>query len=458
VSATSSTERRLTSREQTNSPQIRSRDNLGRHKDAIIAQQAASRIDRPPPCPLPNARLSEAIARGDFMDLTRDTSNEEVFDTPLLRPSIAIAQGENRPIPLQRESAPVVGNPPLVEPAIETTRSKSGPVGNITTERQRRAKAQRDKIERLTVQRTDAEMMRMIREPISGVGELHNTGWTYVMQVEIRGRKLVKIGCTKDGAQKRADAITSKCGETVKVESVDDSGEIRFCERAEALAKLELKMTTYEFTCTCDRNTRHTEYFDVDYDTAVRVVRRWSTFCSLSPYNFAGQLSKIWSNRLRRKHVLRPTLVEPRKIGALLGTWDDFVYVPWTREVLDDLQIVVENFNDYGSPVCCMLFTLTLLQLWPNLMMLCFHALCIFWFSARTMTDNGSLSGHLFRKVFSVSLPWKERQLFSKGVESRIPPERSLQDPFDHEDSGTVVLEQLVPFRVPGTYQADLTL
>jgi hypothetical protein len=383
------------------------------------------------------------------MDLTGDSTDED-FDTPLLRPSTENARGEDRPAPLQRESAPVVGSSPLVEPAVEAMRSESSPVGNIPTESERRANVRRAKSEKMTVPRTDSEMMKLVQKPILGVGELHNTGWTYVMQVEIHGRKLVKIGCTGRGGHERGDTITSKCGATVKVDSVDDSGEIRFYARAEALAKLELNMKRHEFTCTCDRNPYHTEYFDVDYDTALRVVRRWSRFCSLSPYNFAGQLSKIWSNRLRRKHKLRPTFVEPRKIDSLLETWDDFVYVSWTREVLDDVQVAVQNFRDYGSPLCCMLLTLTALRLHWGMFFV--HAVSILWFSATTMTENSSAYGRLLRHVFRVSLPWEECQLSLKGVERRILPERSQEDQFDHEDSGTEEMEQLVPLRFPGTY------
>lgn len=438
---------------------MESRNKQARDKDATIAQQAAPRTKRPPPCPLTSARLPEAMARDDFMDLTLDSSDEAVFDTPPPIPNTEHARGENRPAPLHRESAPIVGNPPPVEPPVVTMRSRSDPAGNIPTEKERRAKVRRERMEKMTVQRTDKEMTRMIKTPVSGAGKLHTMGWTYVMQVEIHGRKFVKIGYSKDGSHKRADTISSKCRETVQVKNVDDSGEIRYCERAEALAKLELRMAKYEFACTCDGRPWHTEYFDVDYDTAVRVVGRWSTFCSLNPYNFAGHLSKNWSNRLQRKYVLRPAIVEPRNVDTLMVTWDDFVYVSVTRAVLDDVQVAIENWNDYCSPICGMLFTLTLLQRRPDsTIRFWLHAICILWFSMRTMTDNNFLFGHVFRKVFDVSLPWKERQLLSKGVESRVLPERSQQDHSEHDNGGTVEIDLLVPLRVPGSFEAGLTV
>jgi len=151
-------------------------------------------------------------------------------------------------------------------------------------------------------------------------------------------------------------------------------------------------MARLEFTCSCEAKTQHTEYFDIDHKTALRVVRRWSTFCSLGPYNSMGQLSRIWSNRLQRKIKLQPITVETRDIGKLLGTWDAFVYVPWTTEILDDLQVAVENVNSYGPSIFCILFTLVLLQLWRDSVPILFlHAFCILWFSAKTLTKGSSL-------------------------------------------------------------------
>ena len=184
------------------------------------------------------------------------------------------------------------------------------------------------KIDKLTVQRTDSEMRKLIVKSISDVSDLHSKGWVYVLQVKINGQSAVKIGSTKKGSYVRADKIGTACRGAIKIENVDDSGEVRFYGRTEDLAKMELKMARLEFTCSCEAKTQHTEHFDIDHKTALRVIRRWSTFCSLGPYNSMGQLSRIWSNRLQRKIKLQPITVEMRDIGKLLGTWDAFVYVP----------------------------------------------------------------------------------------------------------------------------------
>lgn len=120
------------------------------------------------------------MARDNFVDLTVDDSAEDTSttETRSLRPQTENAQRqEARPALLQSESAPVAGvTPRPAEPVSGTPRSRSEPVIANPTARERRAAAQRAKIDKLTVQRTDSEMRKLIVNPISDVSDLQSCG------------------------------------------------------------------------------------------------------------------------------------------------------------------------------------------------------------------------------------------------------------------------------------------
>lgn len=162
-------------------------------------------------------------------------------------------------------------------------------------------KSRRGRATTLKPSQVDEEIIRVLGMPVDTKrlpeGEI---GYNYLLEVitaQGDGKKILKIGVTKDPGERRSRDIINVC-KHLHVEQQDDPERlpIRLYQKAEKLMHAELKNFLYSFHCLC--GTEHREYFDVNTEVARDVVRRWRAFCRREPYDSDGNLRPFWQQRL----------------------------------------------------------------------------------------------------------------------------------------------------------------
>lgn len=156
-----------------------------------------------------------------------------------------------------------------------------------------------------------------------------------------------KVGFTTGPTYKRQKNIFNDC-QHHSIRGQYDPGHvaIRLCQRAESLIHAELARHRYNFDCMC-RVHDHREYFDVDPQLALEVIRRWRTFCMREPYDAKGRLQPFWEDRLRdmdRRQRLRADLdmTERRK------QWDRFVHATLLDAIWYDVAASLRKLQERG--------------------------------------------------------------------------------------------------------------
>ncbi|KAF2113333.1 T5orf172 domain-containing protein [Lophiotrema nucula] len=111
----------------------------------------------------------------------------------------------------------------------------------------------------------------------------------------------LKIGYTTQLLSNRQKELEKQC--STELEIVYYTKRIRDYDRAEKLTHLDLAAFCRPFSCSsCKKKDgtprMHREYFEVNEDTAIKTVKRWTRFLELKPYEERGRLRKEWFRRL----------------------------------------------------------------------------------------------------------------------------------------------------------------
>lgn len=128
------------------------------------------------------------------------------------------------------------------------------------------------------------------------------SGYVYVLKrrqdaefVDGDDTPVVKVGSSFDPIS-RCKKIEKECRLDLEQVINREQRLLRQCGLAEKLAQKELAPWKHKFHCRCD--TKHGEYFQVSDTDALKVVRRWVTFCHRRPWDDHGRLKSFWARRL----------------------------------------------------------------------------------------------------------------------------------------------------------------
>ncbi|KAJ8125054.1 hypothetical protein O1611_g8586 [Lasiodiplodia mahajangana] len=195
--------------------------------------------------------------------------------------------------------------PPEPRPSIPSS-SKSAPallqhdpIGDADSPLYRK----REKANKLSLLDVDQNIMNKLEPQFTKNqgGAVDGGGYVYLLKVTPKNEphKIIrKLGHTDRTVKERASEIKNMCHHDVADPEEDPEDRlIAFSHRAEKLAQTELTKRLYQFTCACGK--AHKEYFDVEKDVALEIIRRWRTFCGLRPYDAHGKLLPFWNHRLQ---------------------------------------------------------------------------------------------------------------------------------------------------------------
>jgi hypothetical protein len=130
------------------------------------------------------------------------------------------------------------------------------------------------------------QMDRLMRD------RMNVNSYIYVYTATVKSKQVVKIGVT-DNLKQRLEQV-EKC---TQFEDLVErySAKVLFRKRAEDLAHLELSHFQWDDECSCGK--AHREWFTVDANVAVQVVKRWVDFVQHA-YDSRGTLRDHWSQRV----------------------------------------------------------------------------------------------------------------------------------------------------------------
>lgn len=165
----------------------------------------------------------------------------------------------------------------------------------------------------------NAALAKKIKKP----GKNTNAGINYILEADIGGKTLIKLGLTETDCDSRMKQIEARCRPT-RIQVVDPGQwQIPHVKAAEKLIHEELRHLNHRFVCKgC--SSEHREYFIVDIGVATEVTERWTTFCESEPWCEDGSLHPFWEHRL--KNTMRTArLLKDHDHKARGKLWKAFV-------------------------------------------------------------------------------------------------------------------------------------
>ena len=187
-------------------------------------------------------------------------------------------------------------------------------------------------------------------------------GYIYLLQIRDEP-DYVKIGQTKRSViQRRTEHL--QCG--YDLDGVDDSCFVKVpChQRLEALIQLELWNKRYHFECSCkpqkkkdlstdvnDESSTHNEWFKIDYQEALKIVKKWKDWMAQKPYGDTAFLKGEWIERietLEHNDGYAQILEKENKEGEL---WKSLLYTPSTGCAWIDRGLLVARYDAKGRLV-----------------------------------------------------------------------------------------------------------
>ncbi|KAH8771104.1 hypothetical protein F5883DRAFT_666629 [Diaporthe sp. PMI_573] len=179
-------------------------------------------------------------------------------------------------------------------------------------------------------------------------------GSIYFFKVKPRGceLRLLKIGSTQQRTKERLNQIQANCRhEEIEEHPKAVSREIPFHRFAEKLIHAELRNYQHQFQCVC--GTRHTEYFQVSEDIAVKVFERWRDFCQEKPWDKRGKVLPQWARRLRNRAKFSGSEARDFDHHEFARPWDAFTYPTSFERFLSDAILVWElGFPNRWRIIC----------------------------------------------------------------------------------------------------------
>ncbi|KAF2179903.1 hypothetical protein K469DRAFT_298106 [Zopfia rhizophila CBS 207.26] len=152
--------------------------------------------------------------------------------------------------------------------------------------------------------------------------DVESKGFIYILRAPnyFRNRKpLVKIGITED-ITRRIRALQNNCGFTDLQECSRSGGKAIPWKRLQRVEKLcHLELNNFRKTLQCNKgghgkncDTGHTEWFEVEEETAIRTVKRWQKFINQNPYGEDGSLREGWKVTVQNGRYLHISEDEDR--------------------------------------------------------------------------------------------------------------------------------------------------
>ena len=163
----------------------------------------------------------------------------------------------------------------------------------------------------ISPRQTSTKLFDCMKKPAVWGKKAMDDGCIYVLQ--IRGEpNYVKIGRTAKDVDKRR---TQHLGCGYDLDVVDDScyTKIPCHQRLERLIHLELQSVRHHFSCSCktqkdnplsdthvnDGLTTHGEWFEIEYQQALKVVKKWRDWMAKKPYGETAFLKAEWTERIQ---------------------------------------------------------------------------------------------------------------------------------------------------------------
>ncbi|CAG8957063.1 hypothetical protein HYFRA_00009264 [Hymenoscyphus fraxineus] len=150
---------------------------------------------------------------------------------------------------------------------------------------------------------TNAKIIERLLEGSSPQSFARKTGWIYVLESPSHAKGYVKIGKTVGSCSTREKAW-GNCN--FPIQQVEDINMKAFdhCSLVESLIMLELYNQRKKFECQSCKGKKgtaitHTEWFEIDKQTALRHVQMWRNWIAeYQPFSEDGKLTGYWSWRL----------------------------------------------------------------------------------------------------------------------------------------------------------------
>jgi hypothetical protein len=209
---------------------------------------------------------------------------------------------------------------------------------------------------------TDTKLCDKIRNVFKkGLPKETDNGINYVLTAWNQNNPeevFLKVGFTKDTIESRQNRIRNTCNHGSKNQTPHDQARIRLYKAAEALIIADLQSQKHVFDCIC--RTPHREYFKIPKGVALKVTKRWTSFCQMEPWDATGSLHPFWEERLEKKKATIET-----KRGGISNrneVWQNFVCPA-------DYEILWFNFNCFASRLYaqgglwCFFFLVTIFNL-----------------------------------------------------------------------------------------------
>lgn len=139
----------------------------------------------------------------------------------------------------------------------------------------------------------------------------------------------LKLGCSVNG-YKRGKQHKGRCG--LLITWVHISNCVEKMKRAERLAKLDMGHLQRDWKCSPCCQT-HTEWFEVDEETAKQVARRWISWINnQTPYTILGDLEPMWEWLMDFRRAPRHDFAE-HDHEARWAHWDRVLPPPKDRDM-----------------------------------------------------------------------------------------------------------------------------
>lgn len=187
---------------------------------------------------------------------------------------------------------------------------------------------------KLSSQQAHVDLRGLLFQPIKPTKDEQDLGVIYILR-EIEAPHHIKIGSTRfDRVSQRTKEI-KRCGR--KFEIIDTSEPIQYYTRTEKLIQKDMAHHQQLFRCG-NHHRNHTEWFDVNIETARRHVQRWVTFMNQQqPYNSSGYLTELWRHLLAKRSCGLPkdSMDDDTRHQSRCALWDALLEPPSMIDYLE---------------------------------------------------------------------------------------------------------------------------